>query len=442
MKRPITRRKFLVDSGQAAVGASALGALLAACGGSGTATTPTPVATKAITPVTLSYWCLFYAANTPTGIPIDAAVANFKKLYPQVKVNVTGWSGDQAGFTKLVQAIQGGGTVDLFRVSADELPQMVQQQLVAPTDDWLNASDKSDFYPNILQDVSVNDKHYAWPMYVPPVGMYLNLDIFKERNVDVPSDNWTYDEFVQIAQKLTFTRSDGTQVYGYTAQVDAGVLNSWPIIMCDGGTPLSADNKTYTFNSAKGVSGLQKLVDLTHKYKVTPPDFGTQTVTDIRSGFSQRKVYAMYSEPSGYASTLVTTPNLKMNFGIKPMPIGGAGKHITAGGIGLVAVAATQDQNRLNASMQLAHYLSSSQVGSVPRYYTAPPARKSVKLSAPASYFSPMVAYTWLAPMIPQWSPIRLLIQPALQKAILGQQSPKDALDGIADQVNSLLSGS
>jgi multiple sugar transport system substrate-binding protein len=429
-----TRRQFLVDGGKLVAGASVFSSVLAACGGSSNNSTSNSNA-----PVTLSYWCLFYQKGTPSGTPIDSAVADFKKTHSNITINVTGWSGDQAGFTKLTQAIQAGGTVDFFRVSADELPVMVQQGLVAPTDSFLSASDKSDIYPNILQDVSFNGKPYAWPMYVPPVGMYLNLDIFKERNITPPSDNWTYDEFVEIAQKLTFTRSDGTKVYGYTGQVDAGVLNTWPIIMCDGGAPLSSDNKTYTFNSPQGVSGLQKLVDLVHKYKVTPPDFGTQTVDDIRSGFSQRKVYAMYSEPSGAASVFAKTAGL--NFAIKPMPIGGRGVPFTCGGIGLIAVAALQDQNRLSAAMQAAQYLSGSQVAKdVPGYYTAPPVRKSVQIGPPASDFSPMVAYTWLAPMIEQWDAIRLLIQPALQKAILGQQSPQDALNGPASQINSLLS--
>lgn len=435
MKSPITRRRFLVDSGATVVGASALGSLLAACGGSPTSSAPTP--TPPISPVTLDYWCLFYTAGAPTAVPIDTAINNFHAANPKITTNVTGYAGDQASYVKLTQAIQSGSGVDLFRVSSDELPLMVQQSLVAPTNDFLTASDKSDIFSNILQSVTFNGQTYAWPMYVPPVGMYLNLDVFKEKNIPVPSDNWTYDEFLQIAQQLTFTRSDGTKVYGYTGQVDAAVVNTWPIIMCDGGAPLSADNKQYTFNNAESLSGLQKLVDLVHKYQVTPPDFGTQTTADIRDGFSKRKAYAMYSEPSGAATTFATAG---VNFAVKPMPIGARGKPFTCGGVGLIAVAATQDQNRLRAAMELADYLSGPQVAGVKGYYTAPPVRKSIKIGAPASDFTPMLASTWIAPIIAQWPQIRTLIQPALQKAILGQQSPKDAMDGIADQVNSALS--
>ena len=130
-----------------------------------------------------------------------------------------------------------------------------------------------------------------------------------------------------------------------------------------------------------------------------------------------------------------------LNFDVKPMPIGGTGQHMTVGGIGLIAVATIQDQDRLKAAMELAEYLTSGQVGQdVPGYYLAPGARKSVQVSDPISKFSPFVAYTWIAPLISQWTQIRTLIHPQLQKAVLGQLSVSDALNAPANEINSILS--
>lgn len=430
---PLTRRKFLVDSGKVVVGASALGSLLTACGGGPTSSGP-----KA---VTLEYWVLGYqpkGANV-TGKLMDAATAAFHKAHPEITINITGYTGDQAGFTKITQAVQGGGTVDAFRLPSDLLPLLVKQHQIAPIDDFMTADDKSDIAANLLDAVATNGKHYAWPLWVPPVGMYLNLDIFKERGVDPPTADWTYDQFVEIAQKLTFTRSNGQKVYGYTSLVDPGVVNSWPIILGDGASPLSKDNTKYTFNSPEGISGLQKLVDLALKYKVTPPDFGAQSITDITNGFSQTKTYAMYSEPSG-ASAGYKAQN--MNFDVVAMPIGSSGKHVTAGGIGLIGVAQNDDQDKLHAAMQLTRYLTSAQVArDVQGFYLAPGARKSVTVQDPIGKFTPFVPYTYITPLIAQWPQIRTLIHPQLQKAILGQLSAADALNGPANEVNSLLAG-
>ncbi len=429
MNSSISRRRFLVDSGMVVGGATLGGALLSACGGS----------TSTAGPITLQYWVLGYTPGgaTATGKLTDAAVTAFMKANPKVKVQINGYSGDQAGFTKLSQALQSEGTVDVFRTSADALPLLYKQGLVSPIDTYLSANDTSDFYSQVLDAVKINGKIAAWPLWVPPVGMYLNLDIFQERNVPVPSDTWTYDDFVNVAKQLTFTRSNGDKVYGYTALVDAGVVNSWPFILGDGATILNDQNSQYQLNSTQGISGLQKLVDLHQKYKVTPPSFGAQAQADITTGFGTKKVFAMYSEPSGTSATYKAAG---LNFTVKPMPIGGRGTPFTMGGIGLIAVAKMQDSARLKAAMDLGNYLTSANVAhDVPGYYLAPGARRSVQVNDPISLFSPFVGYTAFTPLIAQWPQIRTLLQPQIQNAIFGKVSVADALNQPASQINSLL---
>jgi multiple sugar transport system substrate-binding protein len=391
---------------------------------------------------TLQYWALNYQPDgaNQTGKLTDAAVAAFQQANPDIKIEITGYTGDQAGFTKLTQAVQGGQSVDAFRLPSDILPLLVKDGLVAPIDEFLTDEDKADIYPNLLQAVSIDGKAYAWPLWVPPVGMYLNLDVFAERGVEPPSADWTYDQFVEIAKQLTFTRDNGEQVYGYTAVIDPGVVNAWPFILGDGASPLSADNKTYTFNSPEAISGLKKLVDLAQVHKVTPPDFGTQTGQDIMTGFKDKKVYAMYSEPSGASSGYAAD---KVNFEVLPMPIGASGKEVTAGGIGLISVAASDDQAKLQAAMDFARYLTSGQVGQdVQGYYLAPGARKSVKVNPPIDKFEPFVESTYITPIIAEWPQIRTIIHPQIQNAILGQISPEEALKAPEAEVNQILSGS
>ncbi len=433
MDTSITRRMLLLNGCKTIAGASVLSSILAACGGSSSG--------EGATTQKLQYWALNYQPKgaNQTGKLTDGAITAYQKTHAGMTVNVTGYTGDSAGFTKVTQAVRGGNSVDLFRIPSDTLPLLVKQGLVTPIDSYLTADDKADIYPNLLEAVTFNGKMYAWPLWVPPVGMYLNLDIFKERGVEVPKDDWTYDQFVEIAKKLTFTRSNSTKVYGYTGAVDPDIVNTWPIIMGDGGTPLSADHKQYTFNSLEGISGLQKLVDLALKHKVTPPDFGTQSPTDIMTGFSGKKNYAMYSEPSGSSSSY---RQMGMNFTVKPMPIGGLGKPLTTGGIGLIAVAKIDDEGKVKAAMELGRYLTGTQVGTdVPGYYLAPGARKSVKVSDPINMFSPFVNYTQLMPIIPQWEQIRNLLHTQIQNAIFGKASPAQAFNAPAKEIDSILAG-
>lgn len=428
----VTRRQFFIDGGKAVVGASALAALLAACGEAATGSTTTQ-------DITLKYWTLGYqpsGANT-TGKLTDAAVAAYKKKHAHIDVKITGYTGDNAGFTKVTQAVGGGSSVDLFRFPADNLPLLVKQGMVQPIDDYLTADDKADMYPNLLDAIKFNGKTYAWPLWVPPVGMYLNLDLFKERGVAVPDDNWTYEQFVAIAQKLTFTRANGQKVYGFTGAIDPDLVNTWPIIMGDGGVPITPDNKKYAFDTPEAISGLQKLADLALKYKVTPPDFGTQSPDDIGTGFSQHKNYAMYCAPSGDSGGYAA---MGMNFTIKPMPIGKLGKHLTTGGIGLIAVAKSGNTDKTKAAMEMARYLTGSDVAKdVPKYYLAPGARKSITVTDPINKFTPFVSYTYLMPLISSWAQVRTLIHTHIQNAVLGKEKPEQAFKAPADEINSIL---
>ena len=388
---------------------------------------------------TLQYWVLGYqpAGGNQTGKLMDAAVGAFTKANPDIKVEVTGYTGDQAGFTKLTQAVQGGQAVDIFRLPSDILPLLVQDGLVAPIDDFLTAEDKADIFPSLLDAVKVKGKAYSWPLWVPPVGMYVNLDIFKERNVDPPKGQWTYDQFVDVAKKLTFTRANGDKVYGYTGAIDPGLVNTWPFLIGDGALPLSQDNSKYTWDTPDAASGLKKLVDLAQVHKVTPPDFGAQTVADMATGFKDKKVFAMYSEPSGASAGYRAAG---MNFDVVDMPVGKSGKPLTAGGIGLISVAAIKDKAKLQAAMDLGRYLTSAQVGrDVDGYYLAPGARKSVKVSDPIDKFGPFVEHCYITPIIAEWPQIRTILHPQIQNAVFGKISPEEALKAPAAEINGIL---
>ncbi len=477
-KKRLSRRRFVALTG----GALAASGLLAACGDNtatpgtvsttsaattsaaattttaATATTSAAATTAAGTTTTaaaaggtnlsvsksgykgaMDYWALGYA---PGGGNVfskssDSATAIFTKSNPDIKTSITGYTADQAGFAKLINAVQSGSGVDVFRVPNDSLPTLLKDNVVAPIDEYLTADDKSDIFANLFDYVRFDGKLYAWPLWVPPVAMYINVDIFKEKGVEIPKDNWTYDQFVEVAKKLTFTRANGDKVFGYTALVDPGLVDTWPIIMSDGALPLSPDNSKYTFNSPEGISGLKKLTDLALVHKVVPPDFGTQKQEDILVSFGDKKLVAMWSRPSGDSGTLKSKGT---NFEIRQMPIGKTGKNVSAGGIGLIAVAAIKDKARQQAAMELARYLTSAQVEKdVPGYFLAPAARKSVTATAPYSLFASSVPNAWVTPSLPNWPQIRTLIHPNLQNAIFGKISAEDALNRPATEIAGLL---
>ncbi len=393
---------------------------------------------------TLNLWVLGYTPGNAFANPFDNAVTQFMADNPDIKVEITGYPPNDEGFTKLTTALQSGQGIDLLRLPSDRLPQYVRDDLVEPIDAYLTEADKADILPNVLDVTRLKDgKAFAWPLWVVPMGMYLNKDVFAEANVPLPPTDWTWDQFVETAKKLTFTRANGEQVYGFSGFVDPGVINTWGLWMNEDPSvrAITADGK-YGYNSEAAYAGLQRYADLALVHKVTPPDFGSLKDSDVKGGF-QNKQYAMVVDATGFAPQL---KGAKINFEIYPLPTVN-GHKLTVGAVGLIAIAKISDDAKRQAAMDLGRYLTSSEVqedvppgSNVPTgFYLAPGARKSVKVVDPLVKFLPVLPDMWITPLVPDWAKFTRLFHPELQNIIFGKTTPKDAMSKIADEAAKLL---
>ena len=114
------------------------------------------------------------------------------------------------------------------------------------------------------------------PFAMTTYAMYINLDLFRQRGVEPPIDgNWTYDEFVEKMQKLTWDDDgDGeNDYYGFMSFVKPNYYNIWGIISSDGAEIINQNSGEYIFYGEKALKGTQKIVDLRNKYNVTPKEF-------------------------------------------------------------------------------------------------------------------------------------------------------------------------
>ena len=402
--------------------------------------TATKTAAVSPSPADLSYkgqlvwWQPDYTpgGTTESGKAIDGAIAAFGKRYPGIEVKVVGYGNDGEGLASLSAAVTARSRIDIFRAPADQIPALAERGLLVAIDPALTDADKADFYPNILSRLAYKGKVYGWPLWVAPTVMHLNPRIFAERNVPLPPDDWTYEQFVDTAKKLTFARADKTAVYGYSSLIDASQPNLWSFIYGDEGKIVDLKTGKFEVDTPNAVKGLTKQIELAQLYKVTPLTFGTQTATEIRTAFRDSQTLAMYSA----APSDLTDHPATLGAIIRPMPLGASTKRIIAGTIDVYAVTRNeQNEARQSAAMTLARFLTGSEVATVPHYYSAPPARQSVTLPQPYATASPLVAYTDLLPIIPQWPRMAATLQPHLRNAILGYETADAALGTPADDL-------
>jgi len=133
------------------------------------------------------------------------------------------------------------------------------------------------FYSQAVNALSWENKHYAIPRDVSNLVIYYNKNLFDKHNIAYPEEDWTFEDFLKIAKKLTDKNS-----FGISFEED--VYFYLPYIMSMGGGILPEQlNKNETQNAIKFYS------DLRLKYNVAPKKYQSASAT-MAQMFLQQKL--------------------------------------------------------------------------------------------------------------------------------------------------------
>lgn len=434
-----------------------LSMVLSACAGAATPTAPVETEAPAATesgaagtvpegtePVEIVFYQRGYVegGEDAGSVNTDKAVQYFMAANPHITVKIVGIPWTAEGDTKLEAALAARTDINVFRVTSPNLPRYAKQGVLSEITPYLTEEDKADFYESGFQVATVDGKVWAWPLWVTAISIFANTDIFAERGVDLPSMDapWTWDEFVAAAKQLTFTRDDGTQVFGFTSSSKWGAVEYYPLMYIDGGRILSADGKTFVQNQPEGVSALEKIASLALEHKVTPPDFGTVDQAGVRSQFKDIKNVAMLMSTPGFIPDLEKE---SFPLAVLPPPMGDMGKLVTNGAMGLFAVVDVEDEAKLLAAHQLASYLTGSQVAKdIQGWQLAPGLRRSntsYATSPSREVIAKLVEFGVYEAPVATSAELGTNYGAALQAIILGEMTAQEAMDQIAPEYQAEL---
>lgn len=178
-------------------------------------------------------------------------------------------------YTKIQTNLAGGTAADLIWLSQEYIAGYADKGVLLDITDRLAgdtrpAAKLDDYFPDVLQTAQYNGRTYGLPWIAQPVMLYYNPKLFADAGVEVPNDNWTWDDFKAAAEKLTRdTNNDGqVDIYG-TA------FNSWPpihmFIWQAGGEVVSEDRKTSPIDSPEAIAGAQFYKDIIYNPKYAAP---------------------------------------------------------------------------------------------------------------------------------------------------------------------------
>lgn len=241
-------------------------------------------------------------------------VDQFMEENPNIKVEIeiTPWA---QYWTKLETAATGGSLADVFWMNGPNVTKYAEGNMMTPLDDFIS-KDKIDLsqYPEALVKLyNVGGKQYGIPNDFDTVGLFYNKEIFDNAGVKYPTADWTWDDVVAAAPKLT-DKSKG--IYGIAAQ-NANQNGFYNTMIQAGGYILSDDKKKCGFDDPKSIQGIQCWIDLIKKGVSPTAQQLTDTTADTM--FESGKVAMIYSG-SWIVPEYVANEKIKDKFDLQIMP--------------------------------------------------------------------------------------------------------------------------
>jgi multiple sugar transport system substrate-binding protein len=137
----------------------------------------------------------------------------FTKSHPNIKIE---WVdlGDDTRYEKTMALISGGEEPDIFYMNDWAIP-LAQKGVLMPLDDLIknDSAFKLDTIYKPLNDANTyQGKLYGLTQEVSPLVVYYNKELFDKAGVSYPKDDWTQDDFIATAKKLT---DPAKKQYGY-----------------------------------------------------------------------------------------------------------------------------------------------------------------------------------------------------------------------------------
>ncbi len=213
--------------------------------------------------VTLRYVSYEYL---PSQVAVQRAIIDaFNKSQDRVFVKFE--TAEKAGTEKILTQIAGGTAPDVFLWFNANVYDLAKKGAILRLDPFIKESgiDLNDYFPFLFNILRTNlDGLYAFPTAWGAEALAYNKDLFDKAGLPYPNENWTWDDFVRAAQKLTIKKEGRVVQYGTTLPPSHIVELSFGAKRFDEGLTQCV------INSPEAKKAFQFLVDLGNKYKVIP----------------------------------------------------------------------------------------------------------------------------------------------------------------------------
>ena len=163
---------------------------------------------------------------------------------------------------KLNAAYAAGDPPDVHRQDDDELPFFAQRKTLTPMDDYLAGVNQDDLYWNIVELTRVGGKLWVSVPAFRVGTLVYNKTMFEAAGIPLPpaaypSDEWTWDAFVEASKALS---KPDELIFGVGGVNDMDFVTA--MVRSNGGDILSEDCMAFRLGEPDAVAAMQQIADL------------------------------------------------------------------------------------------------------------------------------------------------------------------------------------
>jgi multiple sugar transport system substrate-binding protein len=395
------------------------------------------------------------------------AIARFEEKYPNITVKLQHIPTDYD--TKLTTMVAGNDVPDIAQMESGSIAYpLAEQGKFYNLQEFLSSDPEINperLVPNISYSLEPGNVIGLGPG-PESFGLFYNEDIFKDAGLTPPpskaSEAWTWDQFVEVAKKLTIDSKgrnaadasfDPKNIKQYGVNVPTWWGSYSNFIYSNGGDFLSEDGKTFALNQPAAVEALQKIADLINVYHVAPSPVQAKNIPATNVALQTKKV-AMAIDGQWISASLAQS---KFNYNVGVLPIMKTPMTTVVSGMFSMFKSTKHPQEAwelikalLDPEASIDLITAGTWMPSYKDWYTDPAmlAKWTENLdSRPSGYKDAIVdvllnsSHQTPTGYVKNFNKIMDIVNPALDKVWLGQQTAQEAMDSIADKAQAQVQG-
>ncbi|MCF1460709.1 sugar ABC transporter substrate-binding protein [Agrobacterium vitis] len=381
--------------------------------------------------VTLNLWSLDKDIQ-----PAPNLVKQFNALNNGIKIEYRLLQFDDV-VTEAMRAYSTGQAPDIIAVDNPEHALFASRGAFLDLTDMIAKSDvikPQNYFPGPLASVTWKDRYFGVPKATNTIALYYNRDMFKAKGLDPLKPPQTWDELLAAARKLN---DPAKNVYGLAFSAKAseeGTFQFLPWAQMGGGG--------YDHINAPGAVKALETWKTIMTEKLASPDTLTRGQWDSTGTFNSGNAAMAISGPWELDRML---KEAKFDWGVAllPVPSPGAERSSGMGDFNWAIFSSTKHPAEAFKALEF----FASQDKDMFKNFGQLPARSDIAIPPSGSPLKDAALQVFLEQMKyakprgphPAWPKISKAIQDAIQAALTGQMTPKDALDQAQKKIKAAL---